>query len=88
MRSIISLCVRFLNYVSISIKSVSLFSLCPHLIYSKPSSVGLELGNSQSHVRVSTNVLRHMEFDCLTVIPKVSAGLSSTYDDEDEAIAT
>ena len=39
-------------------------------------------------VHVSTKVLRHMEFDRLTVTPKVSTGLSATYDDEDEAIAT
>ena len=29
-----------------------------------------------------------MEFDRLTVIPKVSSGLTSTYVDEEEAIAT
>ena len=68
--------------------SKSFLSFSPHSIHSKLSSVGLSLGNSQSQVHVSTNVLRHMEFDRLTVIPKVSTELSSTYDDEDEAIAT
>ena len=65
--------------------SKSFLSFSPQSIHSKLSSVGFNLGNSQSQVHVSTKVLRHMEFDRLTVIPKVSTGLSATYNDEDEA---
>ena len=45
-------------------------------------------GSCKKQVDVSTNVLRHMEFDRLTVIPKASTKLTATYEDEEEAIAT
>ena len=79
---------RNLDYSGMEFKSKSFLSFSPQSIHSKLSSVAVSLGNCLDQVHVSTNVLRHMEFDRLTVIPKVSTGLSSTYDDEDEAIAT
>ena len=51
-------------------------------------SVGFNQGSDKPQVEVSTNVLRHMEFDRLTVIPKASTVLTATYEDEEEANAT
>jgi hypothetical protein len=37
---------------------------------------------------MSANVLRHMEYDCLTVCPKLHNIVENTKPDEEEAIAT
>ena len=79
---------RNLDYSGTELNSKSFLSFSPQSIHSKLSSVGVNLGNSKFQVNVSTNVLRHMEFDRLTVIPKVSTKLSATYVDEEEAIVT
>ena len=55
---------------------------------SKLNNVGVLLGSSSSHIVVSTRVLRHMEFDRLTVITKASTVLDTPYLDEEEANAT
>ena len=59
----------------------------PLSIQSKLNSVGFNLGSSKSKIEMSTKVLRHMEFDRLTVIPKASTVLTATYLDDEEAIA-
>jgi hypothetical protein len=43
--------------------------------------------SNEKEIYVSSNVLRHMEVDRLTVIPKVSALSHTTYVDNEEAIA-
>jgi hypothetical protein len=57
-------------------------------ISSKLNSLGVSLGSTDKEIAVSTRVLKHMEFDCLTVIPKASTMLDSTYLDEEAAIST
>ena len=80
--------VRNLDYLGTDISSKSFLFFSSNSIHSKLSSVGFNLGSCKEQVDVSTNVFRHMEFDRLTVIPKHSTVLTSTYLDEEEAIAT
>jgi hypothetical protein len=51
------------------------------------SNVGIKLGFNEKDILVSSNVLRRMEVDRLTVTPKVSTLSHTTYVDEEEAIA-
>ena len=80
--------VHNLDSLGTELKSKSFLSFSPTSIQSKLGSVGLKLGSNKSQVEVSTNVLRHMEYDRLTVIPKASTVLTATYMDEEEANAT
>jgi hypothetical protein len=57
-------------------------------ISSKLSSVGMKLGNNLAEINLSTNVLRHMEFDRLKVSPKIHDVVDDTDLDEEEANAT
>jgi hypothetical protein len=52
------------------------------------SSIGVSLGRSSSDIAVSTSVLKHMEYDRLTVAPKVSAVSDISVIDDEEANAT
>ena len=67
--------------------SKSFLSFSPHAINSNLSSVGFKLGSNANQIDISTRVLRHMELDRLTIVPKASTELESTYTDEEEAIA-
>jgi hypothetical protein len=69
-------------------KSKSFLSFSSPVISSRLNGLGVSLGSSEKEISVSTRVLKHMEFDRVTVIPKASTRLDSTYLDEDEAIAT
>jgi hypothetical protein len=69
-------------------KSKSFLSFSTPIISSKLGSVGVKLGNNEKEISVSSNALRRMEVDRLTVIPKGSASSHTTYVDEEEAIAT
>jgi hypothetical protein len=69
-------------------KSKFFLSFSSPAISSKLNSLGVNLGSSENEISVSTRVLKHMEFDRLTVIPKASTTLDSTYLDEEEAIST
>jgi hypothetical protein len=69
-------------------RSKSFLSFSSPVISSKLNGLGVSLGSSDKEISVSTRVLKHMEFDCITVILKASTRLDSTYLDEDEAIAT
>jgi hypothetical protein len=53
-------------------------------ISSTLSSVGVSLGPSSEYISVSANVLRHLEYDCLMVIPKASMGDESSILEEEE----
>jgi hypothetical protein len=57
-------------------------------ISSKLNRVGVRIGSSKKEIVVSSNVLRRMEVDRLTVTPKVSTFSNTTYVDNEEAIAT
>ena len=65
-----------LDSLGTDVKSKSFLSFSPISIQSKLNSVGFNLGSNKAQVEVSTNVLRHMEFDRLTVIPKASTVLT------------
>ena len=68
--------------------SKSFLSFSPSSISSNLNNVGIKLGSDKNQICVSTRVLRHMEFDRLTVIPNASTVSNSTYLDEEEANAT
>jgi hypothetical protein len=68
--------------------SSSFISLPTSAICSKLNSVGIRLGNSASEIHVSANVLRHMEYDRLTVSPKSQNIVDNTEMNVEEAIAT
>jgi hypothetical protein len=58
-------------------------------ISSTLGSVGVSLGHTSEEISISANVLRHLEYDRLTVIPKVSteAEVSSPEEEEDDVIS-
>jgi hypothetical protein len=58
------------------------------VLSSKLNSVGISLGKNDFEMNVSANVLRHMEFDRLTVGPKSQNIVDTTDMDDEEAIAT
>jgi hypothetical protein len=68
--------------------SKSFLSFSSSSINSKLNSVGISLGSNANQINVSTRVLRHMEFDRLTVIPKASTQVDTTYLDEEDANTT
>jgi hypothetical protein len=53
-------------------------------ISSTLSSVGVSLGRTLEDISVSANVLRHLEYDRLTVIPKASMGTETLALEEEE----
>jgi hypothetical protein len=69
-------------------KSKSFLSFSTPMISSKLASVGVNIGSNDKEISFSSNALRRMEVDRLTVIPKDSAFSCTTYDDDEEAIAT
>jgi hypothetical protein len=58
------------------------------VLSSKLNSIGISLGKNDFEINVSTNVLRHMEFDRLKVGPKSLNIVDTTDTDDEEAIAT
>jgi hypothetical protein len=68
--------------------SSSFISLPTTAISSKLNVVGIRLGNCDNEINVSANVLRHMEYDRLTVSPKSQNIVETTETDDEEAIAT
>jgi hypothetical protein len=64
---------------------VNLFtSFSDSCISSNLSSLGVSMGSKSYEILVWANVLRRMEHDRLTVVPKVSTGLETPILDEDE----
>jgi hypothetical protein len=53
-------------------------------ISSNLSSLGVSMGSRSDEILVSANVLRQMENDRLAVVPKVSTGLETPIQDDDE----
>jgi hypothetical protein len=53
-------------------------------ISSNLSSLGVSMGSRSDEISVSANMLRRMEHDRLTVVPKVSTGLETPILDDDE----
>jgi hypothetical protein len=68
--------------------SSSFIPLSTHVLSSKLNSVGISVGKNSSEISVSANVLRRMEFDCLTVNPKTHNLVDTTETDDEEVIAT
>jgi hypothetical protein len=64
-----------------------LLSLSSQSIKANLNNVGISMSNNRNDIDVSTRVLKLMEFDRLTVIPKVSTVLDTTYQDDEEANA-
>jgi hypothetical protein len=61
------------------ISSKSFLSFSPSSLSLKLNNVRVSFGSNNKEVGASTRVLRHMEFDCLTVVPKTSTMLETTY---------
>jgi hypothetical protein len=77
-----------LDYGGMNSQSSSFTSLSTLVISSKLNVVGIKLGKNDAEVSVSANVLRHMEYDRLTVSPKPQNFFIDTDLDEEEANAT
>jgi hypothetical protein len=78
-----------LDFSGMSSKASSFISLSTPIISSKLNAVGIRLGKNASEVCLSANVLRHMEYDRLTIKPKLQNNLvENSVLDEEEAIAT
>jgi hypothetical protein len=69
-----------------SSKSSSFISLSTPVVSSKSNTVGIRLGKNASEVCLPANVLRHMEYDRLTVSPKLQNIVEDSELDEEEAI--
>jgi hypothetical protein len=69
-------------------KSSSFISLPTSVLSSKLNTVGIKLGKNLNEVNLSANVLRHMEYDRLTVDPKLRDIVDITELDKEEANAT
>jgi hypothetical protein len=65
-------------------KSASFIKFSDSQISSNLNSVGISLGSHSRDIAVSANVLRHLEYERLTVIPKVSSGAETTLLEEEE----
>jgi hypothetical protein len=52
------------------------------------NSVGVSLGKNSHDIKVLTSVLKHMEYDCLTVVHNVSNVLNTSRLEVEEANAT
>jgi hypothetical protein len=65
-------------------KSASFINYSESHISSNLSSVGISLGSHSRDIVVSANVLRHLEYERLMVIPKVSIMAETTLLEEEE----
>ena len=73
-----------LDTVGMVKNSKSFLAFSNSSISAKLKSVGVSLGNSATKVTVTTNALRHLEYDRLTVTPKRSAKSLTLQEDEEE----
>jgi hypothetical protein len=77
-----------LDYSGIASKTSFFEPLSTPVLSSKLNVVGIKLGKNASEINISVNVLRHMEYDRLTVDPKLRTVVDNTDLDEEEANAT
>jgi hypothetical protein len=77
-----------LDFSGMTSRSSSFLSMSTPVLSSKLNVVGIKLGKNVSEVNLSANVLRHMEYDRLTVDPKLRNVVDDTALDEEEANAT
>jgi hypothetical protein len=77
-----------LDYSGMTSKPSSFISLSTPILFSKLNAVDIKLGKNVNEVTLSANVLRHMEYDHLTVDPKLRDVVDITKLDEEEANAT
>jgi hypothetical protein len=78
-----------LDHSGIKSCSKSFLPFSTPTIYAKLGTVGVSLGSSEHDVYLSSNALRHMEFDWLKCTPKVSSRQeTSPLDDDEDAYAT
>ena len=57
-------------------------------IASKLNNVGVSLGKNEKDISISTNALKHLEYDRLKVTPRVSSKSYVSHTDEEELHAT
>ena len=72
------------DYAGTEVVDKSFLALSSSSISTKLSSVGFVLGNNKDSIDLSTKALKRMEYDRLTVTPKVSAKSAPPPLDEDE----
>jgi hypothetical protein len=77
-----------LDYSGMTSQTSSFISLPTPILSSKLNAVGIKLGKNANEINVSANVLRHMEYDHLTVDPMLQNVADNTILDEEEANAT
>jgi hypothetical protein len=71
--------VKNLNTAGMKKSSTSFTEFSYSRISSNLSSVGVSLGRHSDDILVSANVLRHLEYDHLMVIPKILTGLETPF---------
>jgi hypothetical protein len=78
-----------LDAVGTKSSSTSFTRFSDSKISSTLGSVGVSLGRTSEEISISANVLRHLEYDRITIIPKASTGaeLSSLEEEEDDVIS-
>ena len=57
-------------------------------IVSKLNNVGVSIGKNQKEISISTNVLKHLEYDRLKGTPRVASKSYVSHTDEEELHAT
>jgi hypothetical protein len=77
-----------LDYSGMTLQPSSFISLSTPVLSSKLNAVGIKLGKNVNAINVYANVLRHMEYDRLTVDPKLQNVVDNTELDEEETNAT
>jgi hypothetical protein len=73
-----------LDTLGMNISSSSFVNFSDSKISSNLSSVSISLGRHPEDISVSTNVLRHLEHERITVMPKASTGLETPILEEEE----
>jgi hypothetical protein len=77
-----------LDFSGMNSQSSSFVSLSTPIMSSKLNVVGIRLGKNVNEINLSANVLRHMEYDRLTVSPKLQNIVDTTDLDDEDANAT
>jgi hypothetical protein len=77
-----------LDFNGMNSQSSSFVSLSTPVISSKLNVAGIRLGKNVNEINLSANVLRRMEYDRLTVSPKLQNITDTTDLDEEDANAT
>jgi hypothetical protein len=77
-----------LNNQGITSSPRSFLDFSSTAIVSKLNKVGVSLGKNEKDISISTNALKHLEYERLKVTPRVSSESFASHTDEEELHAT